>query len=185
MKRTLLLLLIGLLTFALVACSGDDEEKESKANDEPAQEEKAKEEPAEKEEVEEPEQKEEPQEEENEIDTSMYNAENVDVTDALEANKHITIMIDVNAELAPGMAFQNILNETYDFLAQDIVKEADTVGINIIQDGAKIAMFTAKPKEFKADDNIPMAELVLKVSEVEMTSPEVEEYANTMGLPLE
>lgn len=185
MKRVSLLLLVSIMAIGLVACSGDDKEKESKANDEPVQEEKDKEEPVEKEEVEEPEQKEEPQEKENIIDTSMYKAENVDVTDALEANNHITIMIDVNEELTPGMAFQNILNETYYFLEQDIVKKADTVGINIMQNESKIAMFTVKPKEFQTDDDTPMAELVLKASEVEMTSPEVEEYANTMGLPLE
>lgn len=191
MKKVLFLLLISMVSIALVACSGD-EEKETKAEEEPKQEEKKMEEPKEEkpeeesEDIEENKEKEEePKEQENNIDTSMYQyTQNIEVTDALELNDHITLIINVNEESTPGLAFSHVLEGTFDFLQQDIVKKAKTVGINVVQGEQKIAMFTVRPSEFKPDDNTPMAELVLNASDVEMMLPEVEEYANTMELPV-
>lgn len=124
-------------------------------------------------------------ENEKKIDISMYEyTENIDVTDAIEINNHITLMIEMDPSTKPGLAFQHVLNNTYDFLLQDIVQQADTVGINVIQNGVKLAMFTVHPKEFTPNDEIPMADLVLEASVVEMITPELEEYAEVMELPI-
>lgn len=120
----------------------------------------------------------------NEIDTSMFTAENVKVTDAIDINQHITLMIDVNTSVKPGMAFQNVTNQAYDFLTQNSVEGAKTITIAVRQDGNKIVQFTVDKDKFVQDDNIPMAQLVLNASVVEMVSPEVEEYATVMDLPL-
>lgn len=120
----------------------------------------------------------------NEIDTSMFTAENVEVTDAIDINQHITLMIDVNNSVKPGMAFQNVTNQAYDFLTQSSVEGAKTITIAVRQDGNKIVQFTVDKDKFVQDDNTPMAQLVLNASVVEMASPEVEEYATVMELPL-
>src|SRR5690625_5276787 len=116
----------------------------------------------------------------------MYEyAENIDVTDALEINDHITLMIDMPESNAMGLAFQHAASQTYDFLKQESAKEAKTIGINVRQDGAKIAMFTVYPDEFEEGPEAPMAQVVLEAAIVEMALPEVEEYAETMELKLE
>ncbi|MBS4194092.1 hypothetical protein [Lederbergia citri] len=120
-----------------------------------------------------------------EIDTSMYEyAKNVDVTDAIDVNEHITLIIEMNDSLQPGLAFQHATNQTYDFLEQDAIKGAKTVGINIILNGNKIAMYTVNVADFKTNDDEPMAQLVLDASTIEMLSPEVKEYAEIMDLKL-
>lgn len=122
---------------------------------------------------------------EAEIDTSMYEyAENVAVTDALEINNHITLMIDMSENTKTGLAFQHVVNQTYEFLKQDSAKVATTIGINVRQGETKTAMFTVYPANFKEDDDIPMSDLVLKASVVNMAVPEVEDYAKIMELNL-
>ena len=106
------------------------------------------------------------------------------MTDALEINDHITLMIDMPESNTMGLAFQHVANQTYEFLQQESAKEAKTIGINIRQDGTKIAMFTVHPDKFEENDEAPMAQLVLDASIVEMALPEVEEYAETTDLKL-
>ncbi|KAF0820883.1 hypothetical protein KIS4809_0410 [Bacillus sp. ZZV12-4809] len=182
MKKSIMMFVIATLAIMLSAC-GEETSKEDEPKKEEVQEqkEKAKEPAEEKEEK----AKEEETAEAAKIDTSMYQyAKNIDVTDALEINNHITLMIDMNPKTNQGMAFQHVLNDTYDFLLQDSVQQADTVGINVRQDGVKIAMFTVHPKEFVENDEIPMADLVLQASIVDMMTDEVKAYAEAMELPV-
>lgn len=124
-------------------------------------------------------------ENESAIDTSMYQcAENVEVTDALELNDHITLMIDMPESNQQGTAFQHVLNQSYDFLAQNSAKKTKTVGVNIRQGGQKIAMFTIHPEKFVEKDDEPMAQLVLDASIVDIVLPEVEQYADSMDLQM-
>lgn len=187
MKKILSMLLLSLV-LVLSACGSDEPEKETlEVEDTPKQDEVEKGEPAEEEPVEE-EVDEESNEETNDesaIDTSMYEyAENVEVTDALEINDHITLIIDMPESNTQGLAFQHVLNQTYEFLEQGSAKEAKTIGINIRQGGNKIAMFTIYLERFVENDDEPMAQLVLDASVVEMTLPEVDQYAETMELKM-
>ena len=189
MKKILSMLLLSLV-LVLSACGSDEPEKETpEVEDTPKQDEVEKDEPAEEEPVEEePEEDGESNEETNDepaIDTSMYEyAENVEVTDALEINDHITLIIDMPESNTRGLAFQHVLNQSYDFLEQDSTKKAKTIGVNIRQGGNKIAMFTIYTEKFVENDDKPMAQLVLDASVVEMTLPEVDQYAETMDLKM-
>lgn len=124
-------------------------------------------------------------EEEPRIDTSMYeSAQDIEITDALEINDHITLFIYMSEDLKEGLAFQHVTNQTYAFLLQESIKEAKTIGVNVIHGENKIAMFTVNLEDFVEDDSISMAKLVLDASKVQMASPEVEEYAEVMDLEL-
>ncbi|MDV6377719.1 hypothetical protein ORD22_05500 [Sporosarcina sp. GW1-11] len=117
-----------------------------------------------------------------EIDTSVYEyVSNIDVTDARDINNHITLMIDMKTE-NQGLAFQHVLNQTYDFLQQTDIKDAKTIGINVCVKGNKVGMFTVYPERFQPNDNEPMADVVLVASEVEMVNSEVEEFGRLMEL---
>ncbi|MDN4607358.1 hypothetical protein [Sporosarcina highlanderae] len=122
--------------------------------------------------------------EEKQIDTSVYEfASNVDVTDARDINSHITLEIDMKTD-NQGLAFQHVLNQTYDFLQLPDIEGAETVTINVLVEGKKIAMFTTKPGELEINDDVPMAQLVLNASVVEMALPKVKEYAAAMELKM-
>ncbi|MCM3636522.1 hypothetical protein M3152_02230 [Sporosarcina luteola] len=117
----------------------------------------------------------------NQIDTSVYEyASNVDITDARELNNHITLMIDMKTD-NPGMAFQHVLNQTYDFMQQSDIEGAETIGINVRVDGNKVGMFTAYPDKFIPNDDEPMSDAVLAASEIQMMTEEVEKFGETMG----
>lgn len=121
----------------------------------------------------------------NTIDTSMFEyTVDIEVTDALDVNDHITVMLYYNEELQPGMAFQHAANHSYEFLQQETVKEAKTIGINVVQGDKKLIMFTIHPEKFEENDEVPMANLVMEASIVEMIQPEVEEYAEIMEIPI-
>lgn len=125
------------------------------------------------------------QPEQNQIDTSVYEyASNVDVTNARDINNHITLMIDMKTENR-GMAFQHVLNQTYDFLQQPDIEGAETIGINVRVDDVKIGMFTAYPDKFIPNDNEPMSDAVLAASEIEMMTEDVEKFGETMGWKLD
>ncbi|WP_102335736.1 hypothetical protein [Salimicrobium jeotgali] len=182
------------LVLFLTACGSDESEnKENAETKEDTQEEKQK--PDESNTDEEQEnsatkenqtEEAESEEEQAKIDTSMYEyTENIEVTDAVELNDHITLIVEMNPEPTPGTAFQHVLDGTYDFLQQEYVQQADTIGINVLQGGAKIAMFTTYPEEFEADEEKPMGNAVLNASEVEAMIDEVKQYAKAMELPVE
>lgn len=120
------------------------------------------------------------------IDTSMYEySTEVEMTDAMDINEHITLMINMNDNLDPGMAFMHATNQTYDFLLQDGIEEAKTIGVNIILNGQKIAMYTVNTDNFHEDDNESMANLVLEASEIDMATEEVKDFAKNMDMNLE
>lgn len=117
----------------------------------------------------------------NQIDTSVYEyASNVDVTDVRDINNHITLMIDMKTD-NPGMAFQHVLNQTYDFLQQSDIEGAETIGINVRVAGNKVGMFTAYPDKFIPNDDEPMSDAVLAASEIEMMTEDVGKFGETMG----
>lgn len=172
-------LLLPTLALLLTACVNDEVEQPKKQPEPSVEKQESKEES--KKEVTEP------TEEvviDKEIDTSVYQyASKVDVTDAREINDHITLMIDMKTD-NHGMAFQHVLNQTYDFLQQPEITDAKTISVNIRVDGKKIAMFTAHPGKLKTNDEESMAQLVLDASVVEMVLPTVEDYATAMELKM-
>lgn len=120
---------------------------------------------------------------ENEIDTSMYEfSKDVKVTDAIDINNYVSLMIEMNDELSPGLAFQHATTQTYDFLQQKALEGADQVGINILLDGQKIAMYEVEMSKFEINDKESMAQLVLHASVMEMITPEVHDYTQNMDL---
>lgn len=118
------------------------------------------------------------------IDTSMYKAKDVELTDAVDTNQHITLKVKASDQVKPGLAFQNAATDTYDFLLQDNVKQAKTVTVLVQQQGKKIAQYTVDTSKFIRNDEEPMGQVVLDASEVEMMSQEVEEYTQVMGLKI-
>lgn len=172
MKNLLLLLCTAMLF--LSACGDDTTAPE-------------KDEPKENVKQEEKEQsKKETKEEDASIDTSMYEySKSVKVTDAIDINNYVSLIITMNDNLQPGLAFQHATTQTYDFLQQPEIEGADKVGINIILNDNKIAMYEIDMSKFQPNDDEPMADLVMEASVVEMMTPEVEEYANTMDIPLD
>ncbi|GKV66709.1 MULTISPECIES: hypothetical protein [unclassified Sporosarcina] len=117
-----------------------------------------------------------------EINTSVYEyASNIDITDARDLNDHITLMIDMKTD-NEGMAFQHVLNQTYDFVQQPDIEGAKTIGINVRVKGDKVGMFTIYPEKFKANDDEPMADAVLAASDLEMVNAEVEQFGKVMEL---
>src|SRR5690625_188008 len=117
------------------------------------------------------------------IDTSMYEfSKDVKVTDAIDINNYVSLMIEMNDELSPGLAFQHATTQTYDFLQQKALEGADQVGINILLDGQKIAMYEVDMSKFEINDKESMAQLVLHASVMEMITPEVHDYTQNMDL---
>src|SRR5690625_795359 len=117
------------------------------------------------------------------IDTSMYEySKDVQVTDAIDINNYVSLMIEMNDNLNPGLAFQHATTQTYEFLQQEALQGADKVGINIILEGQKIAMYEVDLNEFKPKDDESMAQLVLDAAIMEMITPEVHEYTQSMSL---
>lgn len=117
------------------------------------------------------------------IDTSMYEfSKDVKVTDAIDIKNYVSLIIEMNDDLSQGLAFQHATTQTYDFLQQEALEGADKVGINIILEGQKIAMYEVDMSEFKTNDEQSMAQLVLDASVMEMITPEVHEYTQNMDL---
>jgi Sec-independent protein translocase protein TatA len=174
-----LLLSIGLV---LSACSNDvseesqeakTEQNEEKTTEETTQEvDTKKEENVEKEET----------EEVKEIDTSVFEyAKNIEITNAIDINEHVTVFVEMSEETAPGLAAQHVINQTYDFIQQDDIEGAKTVSIAVKQGDIKTTQFTVTKDKFTPDDSKPMSEAVLKASEIEFMTDEVKTYGETMG----
>ncbi|MDW0113851.1 hypothetical protein QT711_11690 [Sporosarcina saromensis] len=79
-----------------------------------------------------------------------------------------------------GLAFQHVLNQTYDFHQQPDVEGAKTIGIIVNVKGKKVGMITVYPENFVPNDEEPMSDVVLEASEIEMMSKEMEEFGKTM-----
>lgn len=121
--------------------------------------------------------------EEAKIDTSVFKyAKSVDVTDARDINKHITLQIDLNDDAQAGMGTQHVLTQMYDFLQQEDIQGADTVTYYVRVKEEKVAQFKTVVANFKPDPEKPMASVVLEASEVEQLNSEVEAFGKTMGL---
>lgn len=122
-------------------------------------------------------------EEESTINTDVFAyATKTEVTDAIDINDHVTVFVYMSEELTPGLASQHVLNQTYDFIQQEDVKDAKTISINVKQGDTKIFQFTVDTTKFKTDDEIPMSDLVLEASEVEFMTDEVKEFGEIMEM---
>lgn len=181
MRKYLVILSLAMI-LVLTACGSEDGKKESE-NKALSKEEDAVEVKEIEEEEKEEEEEAEKVEEAIDIDTSMYEySKEVKVTDAMEINDYVSLIIQMNDGLNPGLAFQHATNQTYDFLQQDALQAAEKVGINIILNDQKIAMYEITLAEFETNDEESMAQLVLDAAVMQMIQPEVEEYAETMEL---
>lgn len=119
--------------------------------------------------------------EEHSINTSVFEyAKNVEVTDAREQNKHITLKIDLADDANPGQGTLNILSQTFDFLEQQI--GFDTLTILVRVSDVKVSQFKIHTEKFQPNEDDPMANLVLEASEIEFLTPEVKSFGETMEL---
>ncbi|QGG51533.1 hypothetical protein [Lysinibacillus pakistanensis] len=116
------------------------------------------------------------------IDTSVFEyAQAVDVTDAIDLNNHVTLIISMSEAINPGLATQHIVNQMYDFVQQVDVKGAKTIGINVKQGTKKIAQFTVYTDKFAPNDNEPMSDAVIAASEIEFMTDEVKIFGKTIA----
>ncbi len=118
---------------------------------------------------------------ESTINTDVYKfATKTEVTDAIDINDHVTVFVFMSEELKPGLAAQHVLNQSYDFIQQDDIKDAKNITIAVSQNNTKTFQFTVDKSKFKTDDSVPMSDLVLEASKVDKISPEVKEFAETL-----
>lgn len=169
---------IVVFSMALFGCAEGSEPKEEKKSEDTT-EVNVKEEKAETtEEVTESEPEEVSEEEQSTINTDVFEyATKTEVTNAIDINDHVTVFVYMSEDLKPGLAAQHVLNQTYDFIQQEDVKDAKTISINVKQGDTKILMYTVETDKFKPNEEIPMSDLVLDASEVEFMIKEVEEAA--------
>lgn len=117
------------------------------------------------------------------IDTSVFEyATNVEITDALSTNQHLTVKLDISADSKPGMGVQNIITQTFDFLQQDDIKDAKTITILVLQNDKKIAQYTVQKDKFVPNETDSMVDLVLQASEIEQMSEVVKQHGETLEL---
>lgn len=180
-----------LMMLVVVGCSGSSKEEEEEVVVEQEVAEDKEEVPESEGNENSPEPEEEPEEEpveEREFDTSMYvYADEIDVTDNIEINDQIALIIDMPEHSIMGFTFQHVLSHTYDFLQQDTAKEAKTIEISILEEGNQIVVLTVHPdqlKEFKGNDDTTKDRLVLETSIINMALPEIVEHAEIMYLDL-
>lgn len=116
------------------------------------------------------------------IDTSVFEyAQAVDVTNAIDLNNHVTLIISMSEAISPGLATQHVVNQMYDFVQQVDVKGAKTIGINVKQGANKIAQFTVYTDKFVPNDNEPMSDAVIAASEIEFMTVDVKIFGKTIG----
>lgn len=118
--------------------------------------------------------------EESKINTSVFRyAKKVDVTDARDITKHITVTVFMDKKLREGLAAQHVLNQTYDFVQQTDIKGADTLTVGVMVGELRVFQYTVDLTKFVPNEAEPMINVVLASSTVEKISPEVEEFAKT------
>ncbi|QQP11532.1 hypothetical protein FJQ98_20385 [Lysinibacillus agricola] len=116
------------------------------------------------------------------INTSVFEyAQAVDVTDAIDLNNHVTLIISMSEAISPGLATQHVVNQVYDFVQQVDVKGAKTIGINVKQGANKIAQFTVYTDKLVPNDDEPMSDAVIVASEIEFMTDEVKAFGKTIG----
>ena len=120
---------------------------------------------------------------ESTIDTSVFEyATNIEVTDAIDINQHVTVKLTISEDSKPGMQVQNIITQTFDFLHQDDIKEAKTITIFIVQDDIKVTQYTVNKEKFMPNETDSMVDLVLQASEIEQMSEEVKQHGEALEL---
>lgn len=117
------------------------------------------------------------------IDTSIFEyATDVEVTDAIDTNQHITVKLTISEDSKPGMQVQNIIGQTFDFLQQEDIKDANTITILVLQNDIKVAQYTVQKDKFVPNESDPMIDLVLQASEIEQMSEEVKQHGEALEL---
>lgn len=117
------------------------------------------------------------------IDTSIFEyATDVEVTDAIDTNQHITVKLTISEDSKPGMQVQNIIGQTFDFLQQVDIKDANTITILVLQNDIKVAQYTVQKDKFVLNESDPMIDLVLQASEIEQMSEEVKQHGEALEL---
>lgn len=117
------------------------------------------------------------------INTSVFeHAKSVEVTNARDLNKHITLKVDLANTTNPGQGTLNVLTQTFDFLHQNDVVGAETITVFVRVNDIKVSQFKIHTAKFKPNDNDPMAGLVLEASDIEFLTPEVKSYGETFEL---
>lgn len=120
---------------------------------------------------------------ESSIDSSVFQyATDVEVTDALNINQHVTVKLIINKDSKPGMQVQNIITQTFDFLQQDDIKEAKTITIFVVQNDIKIAQYTVDKEKFIPNESESMVDLVLQASVIEQMNEEVKQHGESLEL---
>ena len=118
---------------------------------------------------------------EQEIDTSVFEyAKDIKLTDAIDINNHVTIMVDMSEKTPPGLATQHVVLQSYDFIQQDDVKSAKTITIIVRQSEIKIAQYTVTSDRFIPNEDTPMSKVVIAASEIDFMTGEVKEFGKTM-----
>ncbi|PAE35446.1 hypothetical protein [Bacillus sp. 7884-1] len=168
-----LLLIVGLLA----GCNKNETEEPVKEKKVEATKEQQ-EEKLEKEEAKEA--TEEVKEEEPSIDISVFQyAKKVEVTDARDITKHITVTVFMSNELKEGLASQHVLNQTYDFVQQEDIEGANTLTVGVMVGDKRVLQYTVDITNFVPNNSEPMTNVVLAASKVEKITPEVEEFATS------
>jgi len=120
---------------------------------------------------------------ESTIDTSVFEyATNIEVTDAIDINKHVTVKLTISQDSEPGMQVQNIITQTFDFLQQEDIKEAKTITIFVVQGDIKVTQYTVNKEKFMPNETDSMVDLVLQASEIEQMSDEVKQHGEALEL---
>lgn len=117
------------------------------------------------------------------IDTSIFEyAKDIEIVDALDDNQHITVKLVISEDSNPGMAVQNIITQTFDFLQQDDINNAKVITILVRQNEKKIAQYTVQKNKFVPNETDSMIEIVLQASEIEQMSEEVKQHGEALEL---
>ena len=118
------------------------------------------------------------------IDTSAFkHALDTELIDARDITGHITVVVTMNDSINEGLASQHVLTDTYDFLQQEAVKQAETVTIGVMVGDMRVFQFTSRPSELEINDSVPMGDLVLMSSTIDKISPEVAAFADLFQWP--
>lgn len=112
------------------------------------------------------------------VDTSVFEyARSVEVIDARELNRHLTLIVRMSADLTQGLAANHVLTQTYEFIQQEDVVGADTITIGVMSGDTRVFQFTVKVADFVADHDAGMRDQVLAASNVDKISLDVQEFA--------
>jgi hypothetical protein len=114
------------------------------------------------------------------ISTSVFQyATSVDVTDSRDITKHIDVVVKRDKDTAEGLAMQQLVTQTYDFLQQTDIKGANTVTIGLMIGEIRVAQFTVDLKKFTPGDNFIKS--VMNASKIDKMDNEIKAFGKSAG----